>query len=86
MLGRGAVNLHADIVLAAAFFTLVCYVLDFEANLLTVLLAPVDKFALVVPLGVCHSIDIKMDADDLKDALRKLVEALDENGKEKNDG
>jgi len=28
----------------------------------------------------------KMDAEDLKDALRKLVEALDENGKEKNDG
>ena len=65
--GRGVVDFDADVVMAAAFFALVEDAFDLEADFLVVLLTPVDDFALKVPVGVGHGVDIEVEVDDFVD-------------------
>ena len=65
--GRGVVDFDADVVMAAAFFALVEDAFDLEADFLVVLLTPVNDFALKVPVGMGHGVDIEVEVDDFVD-------------------
>ena len=63
----GAVYFNADIILSATFFPLIEGALDFEADFLAAFLPPIDEFAFEVPFGMCHGIDIEVEANYLLD-------------------
>ena len=67
MFGCGVVDFDADVVLAAAFFSLVENALDLETDFAVVFLSPVDEFALEVPVGVSHCVDIEVEVNDFVD-------------------
>ena len=63
----GAVYFDTDIILSAAFFSLIEGALDFEADFFAVFLPPIDEFAFEVPFGMSHGVDIEVDANNLFD-------------------
>ena len=65
--GCGVVDFDADVVLAAGFFALVEYPFNLEADFAVVFLAPVDEFALKIPVGMGHGVDIEVEVDDFVD-------------------
>ena len=63
----GVVDFDADVVLAAGFLALIEYPFDLEADFAVVFLPPVDEFALEIPVGMGHCIDIEVEVDDFVD-------------------
>lgn len=80
--GGGIVHFDADIVVATALLALVEGALNLEADFLVVLLPPVDEFALEVPVGVSHGVDIEVEIDYLVDdnAAGEFVAFLEVDG------
>lgn len=65
--GCGVVDFDSDVVLAAAFFSLVENALDLETDFAVIFLSPVDEFALEIPVGMGHSVNIDVEVDDFVD-------------------
>ena len=63
----GVVDFDADVVLAAGFLALIEYPFDLEADFAVVFLPPVDEFALEIPVGMGHCIDVEVEVDDFVD-------------------